>query len=172
NLLFLYINHYAADLLLVYSDEKAQPIFNSDNCINDFRYTTPEQMAETIAFWQDEYKKQYYVRWTIFDKTIRQAIGTIELFNRQADDFFTDCGLLRMYLRSDYEYADTIAEILSLLLPSAFDLFSCRMIAIKVPEIAAERKKAVEKLRFVPTEEKLIGGHDGKPYGEYCILLS
>ena len=74
----------ADDLFLVYSDRNAWPIFNSDNCTSDFRYTKRQQMEETIAFWQDEYKKQYYVRWTVVDKTTGQAVGTVELFNLQA----------------------------------------------------------------------------------------
>lgn len=161
----------ADDLFLVYSDRNAWPIFNSDNCTSDFRYTERQQMAETIAFWREEYRKQYYVRWAVTDKAAGHAIGTIELFNRQAQDFFTNCGLLRLDLRSDYETAAVIAEILGLLLPDAFTLFHCRMIAVKVPGMAAERKKAVEKLGFVPTEEVLTGSHTGKTYGEYFILM-
>lgn len=44
------------------------------------------------------------------------------------------------------------------------------MIATKVPVFAAERKAAVEKSGFVLSEEKLIGGHDGKSYSDYYIL--
>ena len=33
--------------------------------------------------------------------------------------------MLRLDLRSDYENADSIREILSLIVPSAFDLFGC-----------------------------------------------
>ena len=159
------------DLFLVYSDEKAWPIFNSDNCTSDFRYTKRQQMEETIAFWQDEYKKQYYVRWTVVDKTTGQAVGTVELFNRQAEDFFTDCGLLRLDLRSDYETSAVITEILKLLLPDTFEMFHCRMMATKIPAAALERRTAAEALGFMATEEVLVGGHDGKAYGEYYILL-
>ncbi|MBQ3591822.1 MAG: GNAT family N-acetyltransferase [Clostridia bacterium] len=159
------------DLFLVYSDKKAWPIFNSDNCTSDFRYTKRQQMEETIAYWREEYQKQYYVRWAVVDNTSGQAVGTVELFNRQAEDFFTDCGLLRLDLRSDYETAPVITEILNLLLPDAFEMFHCRMLATKIPADAAERKKAVEMLGFAPTEEVLVGGHDGKTYGEYHILL-
>lgn len=116
----------APDLLPVYSDEKAVPIFNSDNCVDDFHYTTLERMQQAIRFWQQEYQKKYYVRWTIWDKNIQHAIGTIELFNRRADDYFNNCGLLRLDLRSDYELLDKILEILSLILVPAFDLFAVR----------------------------------------------
>ena len=162
----------APDLLLVYSDEKAVPIFNSDNCVDNFHYICLEQMQRTIAFWQQEYEKKYYVRWTIWDKKTCHAIGTIELFNRKAEDYFNDCGLLRLDLRSDYEYTDIILEILSLILESASELFECVMMATKVPACAAERKKAVEKLGFILSKEELIGGHNGKTYRDYYVLSS
>lgn len=39
------------DLLLVYSDEKAVPLFNGDNCNgDDFHYTTPERIAAVEKF--------------------------------------------------------------------------------------------------------------------------
>lgn len=160
----------ASELLLVYSDEKAVPIFNSDNCINNFHYTCPEQMQETINFWQSEYRKQNFVRWTIIDKNMQHAIGTIELFNRESEDYFNDCGLLRLDLRSDYERLVYICEILNLVLVSAFDLFNCQMIATKVPPVAIERKIAVEQLGFVATKETLIGGQDRKIYTDYYVL--
>ena len=55
------------DLLKVYSDRKAVPIFNSDNCTGDFYMTTPEDMANCIDFWLREYGQRYYVRWSIID---------------------------------------------------------------------------------------------------------
>ena len=160
----------APDLLLVYSDENAVPIFNSDNCVNDFHYTSLERMRKTIGYWQREYQKKYYVRWTIWDKNVHQAVGTIELFNRKAADYFNNCGLLRLDLRSDYECSDKIVEILSLILTPAFELFECEFMATKVPGFAVERIRAVEKLGFVMSEEKLVGGHDGKIYTDYYVL--
>ena len=86
----------ADDLLKVYSDKDAVPLFNSDNCVNGFYYTSIEEMQDTIAFWKREYKNRYYVRWAIIDKNANCAIGTIELFNRKAKDYFNNCGLLRL----------------------------------------------------------------------------
>lgn len=161
----------AEDLLKVYSDEKAVPFFNSDNCGgDDFHYTSLERMRSAIQFWEMEYKREGFVRWAIIDKNVNQAVGTIELFNRRAEDFFHDCGILRLDLRSDYEHAEIIREILQLILLPAFDLFACRMMATKIPVFAEERKAAVEKLKFVSSDEKLIGGHDGKIYTDYYIL--
>ena len=58
----------AEDLLKVYSDKDAVPLFNSDNCVNGIYYTSIEEMQDTIAFWKREYKNRYYVRWAIIDK--------------------------------------------------------------------------------------------------------
>lgn len=52
-------------LLKVYSDKDAVPLFNSDNCVNDFHYVSIEEMKATIAFWKREYQQRYYVRWAI-----------------------------------------------------------------------------------------------------------
>lgn len=157
------------DLLAVYSDEKAVPLFNSDNCHgDDFHYTTLERMQGAMDFWTEAYREKWFVRWTIIDKKTQKAVGTIELFNRQAKDYFNDCGLLRLDLRSDHEHEEGIHEILSLIVPPAYDLFHCQMIATKVIPSAARRKEAVEKLGFKSTGEALIG-HDGTRYFDYYV---
>ena len=157
------------DLLMVYSDEKSVPIFNSDNCSNNFHYTTVEHMKQAIDFWMDEYRKKYYVRWAVIDKITGSAIGTVEFFNRKADDYFNNCGLLRLDLRSDYEKEKIIADILKIILPKATEMFDCEMIASKAIPKATERIKALLKLGFGPTDEKIIG-HNGQEYGDYFIL--
>lgn len=155
------------DLLRVYADKKAVPLFNSDNCHgDDFHYTTMERMQSAIDFWLFSYEKRYFVRWAIVDKTCGEAIGTIELFRRAADDFFTDCGLLRLDLSSDYEHSEEIRQILELILQQAYELFDCGMIATKAVPQAKERICALEQLGFAARSEKLIG-HDGTQYGDY-----
>ena len=90
------------------------PFFNSDNCGgDDFHYTTKNRMVQAIEYWLWEYSRQGFVRWTIVSKTTNEAVGTIELFHREAEDYFTNCGLLRLDLRSDYEIAGEIVKILS-----------------------------------------------------------
>lgn len=161
----------ASDLLSVYSDEKAVPYFNSDNCNgDDFHYTTLDRMKSAIDFWLWAYGDKGFVRWAVVDKKAVCTVGTIELFNRRAKDYFNDCGLLRLDLRSDYENEESISEILSLIVSPAFELFECRMVATKIPSFAAERKKAAERLGFVESVEKLIGGEDGKSYTDYYVL--
>ena len=157
------------ELNKTYADDKdAVPLFNSDNCVNGFYYTSIEEMKDTIAFWKREYQNRYYVRWAIIDKNANCAIGTIELFNRKAKDYFNNCGLLRLDLRSDYEKQDIIEDILGLIIPETRDMFACEMIATKAISIAKERIKALEHKGFCLSEESVIG-HDGTKYNSYYV---
>lgn len=159
-----------SDLLKVYSDEKAVPFFNSDNCYGDnFHYTTEERMKKAIEYWFFEYNRKGFVRWAIVDKSSNEAIGTIELFHRKSKDFFTKCGLLRLDLRSDYETADKIINILSPILQPTFKLFHCDKTATKAIPEAKERINALRCLGFSLSDEKLIG-HDGTEYTDYFVL--
>ena len=159
------------DLLKVYSDKKAVPLFNSDNCGgDDFYYTTDKKMLEAIRYWFFEYERKGFVRWSIIDKSSVQAIGTIELFQRKSNDYFTKCGLLRLDLRSDYELENQITNILSLIIKPTFKMFHCNKIATKAVPEAKERIFALNKLGFEATDKKLIG-HDGTEYDNYFVLL-
>ena len=160
------------DLLKVYSDKKSVPFFNSDNCGgDDFYYTTENRMKEAIKYWLWEYSRQGFVRWSVIDKNISEAIGTIELFHRDSNDYFTNCGLLRLDLRSDYENATDIENILSLIIEPTFELFDCDKIATKAIPEAKERIKALEDTGFVFSQENLIG-HDGTEYKDYLCIFS
>ena len=162
-------NGDTSDLLKVYSDEKAVPLFNSDNCHgDDFHYTTAERMKQAVDFWQEAYKNGWFVRWSIIDKAANEVIGTIEEFLRDAEDYFTNCGLLRLDLRSDYEEREKIESILSLIVSPSFGLFGCSMIATKAAPLSKERIKSLENSGFNKSEEKLIG-FDGTEYGDYYV---
>lgn len=156
-----------SDLLKVYSDKNSVPFFNSDNCGgDDFYYTSENRMKEAIKYWFFEYNRKGFVRWSIVDKSSNEAIGTIELFHRSSDDYFTKCGLLRLDLRSDYETTNRIISILSLIIQPTFELFNCTKIATKAIPAAAERICALKKLDFSLSEKPLIG-HDGTLYTDY-----
>jgi len=166
NLRFISIND-CDDLLKVYSDKNAVPLFNSDNCGgDDFYYNTHERMEQALDYWKFEYDRKGFVRWSIIDKRNNSVIGTIELFNRDSKDYFNNCGLLRLDLRSDYETKANIIDILNLIIDKTYSLFECNMIATKAPSFANERIKALKELDFSPTENKLIG-HDGTAYSSY-----
>lgn len=160
----------AEDLLKVYSDEKAVPLFNSDNCHgDDFHYETLERMKKAIKFWQFSYENRYFVRWAIVDKCSGEAVGTIELFNRSAEDYFHNCGLLRLDLRSDHETGNCIHSILSLLVPNVKEMFFCDKIATKAIAPAHERIHVLENLGFCLSDECVVG-QDGTRYGSYYVL--
>ena len=158
----------AKDLLKVYSDVKSVPIFNSDNCVGDFYITTIQDLKRMIDFWRLEYQNRCYVRWVIIDKKVNCAIGTIELFNRKAEDYFNNCGLLRLDLRSDYENQDIIEDILGIIIPKTKEMFACEMIATKAISIAKERIHALEHKGFCLSEEVVIG-HNGTKYNSYYV---
>lgn len=152
-----------ADLLKVYSDKAAVPFFNSDNCHGDnFYYTTAERMMQAIDFWDFSYKNGCFVRLSVIDKKAGAAVGTVEIFNRTADDYFTDCALLRLDLVSGCEKRERIADILFPILEPIFQWFGCDKIATKAVPAAKERIRALISLGFALSPEKLVG-----EYAEY-----
>ena len=159
----------AAGLLKVYSDEKAVPLFNSDNCHgDDFHYQTPERMKEAIAFWDFSYRNRYFVRWCIADRRTDEAVGTIELFRREAEDAFTDTALLRLDLRSDHEREDTLREILILIVETAYELFASDTMTTKAVPAAQVRRRVLEELGFQESRNTLKG-QDGTLYRHYFV---
>lgn len=159
----------AKDLLKVYSDEKAVPLFNSDNCQGDFYCKTIEQVQSAIEFWKRSYQRKHFVRWSVMDKCSNEVIGTIELFNRNAEDYFDNCGLLRLDLRSDYETKDSIDSILGIIVPETKRLFGCDKIATKAIAIAKQRISVLEQMGFCLSEEVMMG-RDGARFDSYYVL--
>lgn len=155
----------ADDLLAVYSDKNALPFFNSDNCHGDnFYYPTRERMAQAIDFWICSYENGWFVRWSVVDKTIGKAVGTVELFTRASDDGLSGA-VLRLDLRSDYENRGIIENLLTLLLPRVPEYFTSPVIT-KAPIYAVERIAALQALGFVPSSHLLVG-EDGYAYNGY-----
>lgn len=128
-------------------------------------------MLEAIRFWLWEYSERRYVRFTIFDEAENVAVGTIEIFNRKSEDYFNNCGLLRLDLHSDYENNRDIADVLRLITEPIYNLFHCEMIATKAPAYAVERIAALKKIGFVSSNEYLIG-EDSKAYDGYWVKAS
>lgn len=157
------------DLFAVYSDERAVPFFNSDNCHGDsFFYPTKRAMAKAIQFWRLSYEQRYFIRWVIVDRLSNEVVGTIELFHREAEDAFDQCALLRLDLRSDYEEESTIIGLLDLIEPNIRAWFSSDCIATKAIPQATERISALQKAGFALSENSLIG-HDGTAYSFYYV---
>lgn len=161
----------ASDLLEVYSDKNALPFFNSDNCHGDnFYYPTAERMCQAVEFWVSAYKNRWFVRFTIIDKSITKAIGSIELFHRDADDAFNGVGVLRLDVKSDYEKEDILFNIISIITPPAFELFYCNEIITKAPIYAVERINAIQKFGFTKSPHFMIGTNDGYTYNGYWVM--
>ena len=162
----------AEDLFSVYNDKYALPFFNSDNCHDsNFYCAAREDMENTIKYWLVEYHEyKGFVRFSIVDKKKGSVIGTIEMFNRKAEDFYNDCGLLRLDLGSGCEKAELIYDVLSLIVEPFYDWFECSMIATKAPIYAVERIEALKKFGFTKSEEPLIGHQQNKPYFDYWII--
>ncbi len=155
-------------LLKVYSDKNALPFFNSDNCNGtNFYNTTREGMQEAIKCWLWEYSNKVYVRFSIIDKRSDVVIGTIEIFNRMAEDYYNNTGLLRVDVRSDYENAESLYGIFDAIVGAAYELFDCEKIATKAPVYAIERIDALKKMQFEKCEEPLKGKN--RVYYDYWV---
>lgn len=151
------------DLLKVYSDVKAVPLFNGDNCNgDDFYYATLERMQQAMSFWIWSYENGWFVRMSILDLSTGCAVGTIELCYRDSED----TGVLRLDLRSDYENEADISAILSLIVEPSYEWIGCSRLITKARPIAGERIKALTAFGFTPADAPLIG-HDGTEYGDY-----
>ena len=157
------------DLLKVYGDKNALPFFNSDNCDGDnFYYNTKEKMDNAIDFWLYSYNEKWFVRWAIIEKSTDKVIGTIEMFKRLSDDPFNESGIMRLDVGSSYEKTEVLKEIMSLIIPHAFEMFDCKQLATKIPLYAVERAAAAQALGFEKTD-KLLLAKDGVAFNGYWL---
>lgn len=159
----------AEALLKVYSDARAVPYFNGDNCHGDnFHYETMERMRQAMDFWDFSRREGYFVRWAL-EEGSGEVIGTVELFDREQDG---DIDLiLRIDLRHDRERTETVSAVLKALLPAARSCFRGRAVVTKCWPYAGARRQALEDFGFVPDERPIIG-QDGTVYGDYWRLGS
>lgn len=162
---------HCSDLLKVYSDVRAVPLFNSDNCGGDtFYYASFEKMAEAINYWLWEYSRKGFVRMSVIDSSSQKCVGTVEMFVRYSDDYFNNTLLLRVDLRSDYETQSYICSLISLIVDNCFDYFDCKSISTKAIPEASERITALMKCGFLHSSE-ILYGHDGTHYSDYYIYF-
>lgn len=127
-------------------------------------------MRQAIEFWLSSYSSKWFVRWTIIDKEKHKAIGTIEVFHRNANDDFNNVGVLRLDLKSEYETSEEIFTITNLIVPPAFDLFEGEEIITKVPVYAVERIEAMKRIGFEKSGKLLVGAIDGYAYKDYWVI--
>ena len=147
----------AQGLLKCYSDEKAVPFFNSDNCNGDnFRYTTLERMEKAIDVWNFCYKNKDFVRWTVILNDKNEEIGTIEMFKRIADDEFNHYGLLRIDLQSNYEKQPIINNILEIVNENFYKIFNVQAILTKAIPDANERCSSLVQKGYKTINRKFM----------------
>lgn len=157
----------ALNLLKVYSDKRALPFFNSDNCHGDnFYYTTLERMKSALDFWQTSYREGWFLRLSILERITLNAIGSVEVFLRSAEDAFDQTVLLRVDLGFDDENENTLYELFSGITLAAMDWFGCSRVSTKAPIYAIDRRNALEKAGYTESEKPLVG-HDGTLYYHY-----
>ncbi len=152
----------AEDLLKCYSDSKAQKFFNSDRCTGDFCIYTIEDMLQCIKAWLYAYSQQDFIRFSIIDKSLSKAIGTVEMFG-YVGKYKIKTGILRVDVCSEYENVDYLNEIFSICNENFFDLFEVDTIATKAIPQAVERRNTLIEIGFC----------EGKVYeGEHYYLRS
>lgn len=147
----------AKDLLECYSDIKALPLFNSDNCPMDFYFDCEDKLLELIQFWLYEYSYGGYVRFSILDRKNSKAIGTIEIFaKKEVYDFYNKVGVLRLDLKSTYENEDVVSELFTLIQKEFRNYFKIDYIVTKVKEPAVIRKNVLTSLNFEEVKDMQI----------------
>lgn len=135
-------------LLSVYRDEgvvqnmdKVGSLYGNKDC--------PIQLDFSVANEKHEINERV--------RTLEKAIRTIEIFNRKAEDFHDNCGILRLDLGSSDEKSELIYEILSLVTKPFYGWFECPMIASKAAVYAVDRIEALKKAGYEKSEKPLIG---------------
>lgn len=150
----------AEDLLKCYSDPEAQRLFNADNCLNGFEYSTIEEMQQAIAFWIEEYKRRYYLRFSVLDQKSGHAIGTVEMFTKPANDGTTPMGVLRIDLQSKFESELLLDELVQSIEANFPDYFAYTALVTKIVPIAEERKTVFQKHGFAQLSDRNLMGFD------------
>ena len=148
-------------LLQCYGDPYAVPFFNSDHCNgDDFHYITSERMREAMAFWARSYRERQFVRWAVVDQSLNEAVGTVEMFHRRANDENDHANILRIDLRSCFETRAFLHAVVSLCLRHFYGDFEVERIITKALPQAAERRFALAAAGFVPARRGLPGYPD------------
>lgn len=155
----------AEELLECYSDAASIPLFNSDNCHNDFNFPTLVEMSNCIRFWLDEYEQQGYVRFCILEKKSDRAVGTIEFFARKDSvGGIGEVGVLRLDLVSRLETEALITEILSMIEKEFYDCFGVNSVITKAIPIAKERVIALMNCGYQKVDNSPI-----LPFDDYYV---
>lgn len=150
-------------LLNCYSDEKAVPLFNSDNCHGDnFYYTTDERMKQAVDMWIWSYETKQFVRMTILLNPTDEIIGTIEMFNRGAAPYYGVHGILRLDVMSKYEDEAVLSAVLRLVNEHFYNEFGVEWIVTKAIDTAKIRKEVLIKSGYIPMRNFALNDYYGR----------
>ncbi len=153
----------AKELFNCYSDEKAAPLFNSDNCNGDtFYYTRIERLKQTMDFWEFSYKTKQFVRMTIIFNKTKEKIGTIEMFNRGVAPYYGVVGVLRLDIMSRYENEEVLNGVLGLVIEHFYEEFGVEWIITKATDIAGKRREVLAKLKFISMDKFIRQDYYGR----------
>lgn len=157
----------AMELLNCYSDEKAVPLFNSDNCNGDiFCYTTKERMEQAIDFWTYSYESKQFVRMTIMLNDTNEIIGTVEMFNRGVAPGYGVHGILRLDVMSKYEKTDVLSAVIRLANEHFYKEFGVEWIMTKAIAAATVRKEVLAMLGYIPMKDFALKDYYGRMIDE------
>jgi len=145
----------AEELLCFYGDLSEWMFFGNamSNGIFSSRHATVEEMKKCVAFWHDEYRNKYYIRFSVIDKATEKAIGTIEIFDNPGDSY------LHIDLSVQYETQPYISELLTFADQELFKIFSIKNLLIQAVPAAKERIAALQAYGYQPYKCKAGGDH-------------
>lgn len=93
-------------------------------------------MVQCIKAWLYAYSQHEFIRFAIIDKSLSQAIGTVEMFG-YVGKYKNKTGILRVDVSSEYETIDYLSELFNVCNAHFFDLFEVDLIATKaIPKLA------------------------------------
>ena len=145
----------ADELFLCYSDPEAARFFNGDCCGDDFYYTDKDKFQECVKYWLSRYEARDFVRWSIQDKDTKSLIGTVEVC--PSLKYAVDgkmMGILRIDLKSEYEYWTVLKELMDVLVCHIYEDFEVVSIIMKIQKDAAGRQKLLKEYQFVNAKEE------------------
>lgn len=151
------------ELLKCYSDKKAVPFFNSDNCNGSgFYNSTIEGMQQAVYFWKMSYDTKQFVRMTIIVNDTNEKIGTVEMFNRGMTEHYGMHGILRIDVQSRFETKEILLAILDIANKHFYEAFKVDYIITKTFDQASERLEALKLSGYIPMDKFEAAGYYGR----------
>lgn len=145
----------AKELFQCYSNKEAAQYFNGDCCNDDFYYTDYAEFVKCMKYWESRYQEKDFVRFTIMDTRLTQAVGTVEIcpsFKYSADQCCM--GILRIDILPEYESEEEFTELMQVILNHVYEDFDVRSVIMKAQVNADIRRKVLKSFHFVPAQDE------------------